>query len=1564
MTEFPVLKSSFESGRSLIIESIATYDISVTAELGDFHVSGLAIIDLVGANNGKFKVRTLLDSGAGTNFICEKLLPHLKHELIATQSMKIAGINSTICQSSKLVRIFLNHEICPLQYVKCFTIPSLLSYNIDKAAFKTFIQNCQGLTNIINPLNAVVDHNDGLGMIIGPGTIRDICHKPPSYIGNYLVEHTYFGPSISGRLNPSQPINSYTSNLDKILNKVADQDELYFQVDRALSDKLDLLENLEFLHDKEILGVKSEELHLEDEICINKFKQNFSYDSANKRYTVGLPFNHNIKKLPSNKAAAFRRAQALQKTFFLDPEFGVLYAQQLQNMQKADFIEEVTQETEVGTYIHYLPHRGVKKKDSKTTSLRIVMDAACRANEAKLSLNDCLYTGPNLIVSMLYLLLKFCKHRYGITGDIEKAFLQLQIRKEDRDVMRFFFPQDINDPSSKMKTFRYRVLMFGASSSPYLLAAVIQVHLEQHVKDRTMQESLKQIFFDNLIVSKLTETETITLYHEARRIFLDMGLSLRQWASNSQELTSIVKSDGLGDESDKIKLLGYYWDPIQDTISFKTEITVYHKYTKRFVLKFGNQIMDLLGIILPVEMRFRTFLTKLWHEKYTWDQSFAHNAELVKEWDTIVYNIMQALKCTFPRTMESYISIELHIFSDASFEAYGTVAYFVVPQCHRFPEGLSQVRLAKGKTVARKKRPKIDTIPKLELMGILMSANAAANILEAYSNIIFHKKVLWSDSQTALGQCQVLVNKSHFVHNRVVSIRGICQGFELRYVATDVNPADLITRTFKLEEEFLNKDLWWKGPSWITNSSEWGKSESYNLHPKDWEQKTKEWSTSINFVQIDIVNSMVGVIEADVPGVVVDNQQDESSTPLTENQIKKLLWKWGNYKKLIKFFTCLHQIKTFFLSKKTHKSNHRFSANDLAAGEREAILTMQRESFPDELELLKENKRAIGDKGQYAQLKLYLDTKGIIRLHGRINEESLAGVNRPILYAYRHPLTIAYILHKHKHFNCSSTSYSLNIIRREIHSLKLRRQIHDLVRKSVICKKLHGRPFKFPEHPPLNDYRTRCTRPFSMVGLDYIGPFTRKTSKANADKGNDKVYIILFSCLVSRAIYLVLVTDRKTETFLRALRELSARHTEPKMFISDNEGSFQASEKVLFKISQRLEMIAALREKNIEWKFIPSRASWMGGVYERLVQIIKKELDKMQRSTKFSIQEWRSHLHEVEAIVNDRPLTYVSDIGSEPEVITPKAILHGCRSDSTLATDLNIDEAIIDMKQHQNQPEELYKKKLELKNNFWRQLTDQYTTLLRSAKYKKSNSQGRYSNYTPKVGSVVSIYEPDSKLGGRLAYITRLIPSEDGIVRKAEVKVTIPSKVQLHKNFKTELREKSINHLLPLELNFDEDIESLSNLQNEDNPDLSMDQETIENMPDAFRPILYDERPSTSRETTSTDPVLIEPDAPCQHSNCLNPIPDPGITQKWIKCGRKDCPDWHHLECAGLDTDKDMNYYEQTFYACQDCWAPYPESSYTMEIREVQITGRPIRKTANKARLNWLKLKEQKLIGS
>ena len=148
--------------------------------------------------------------------------------------------------------------------------------------------------------------------------------------------------------------------------------------------------------------------------------------------------------------------QALQRQFLSNKKYGVMYAQNIQSLLAADYIEEVKEDTPVGDVIHYLPHRGIVKEDSKTTSLRIVMDASCKRNASSLSLNDCLHTGPNLIYSMLELLLKFRNEKYGICADIEKAFLNLQIRLADRDAMRFFFPVDVFDPSSRIKTYRYK----------------------------------------------------------------------------------------------------------------------------------------------------------------------------------------------------------------------------------------------------------------------------------------------------------------------------------------------------------------------------------------------------------------------------------------------------------------------------------------------------------------------------------------------------------------------------------------------------------------------------------------------------------------------------------------------------------------------------------------------------------------------------------------------------------------------------------------------------------------------------------------------------------------------------------------------------------------------------------------------------------------------------------------------------------------------------------------------------------------------------------------------------
>ena len=89
-------------------------------EQGDFHLSGLVIATLKSKSNGTspYRVRTILDSGAGTNFISETILPHIKHEYLATKTLNVTGINSSENKSMKLVKVFIDNKGSQNQHIK------------------------------------------------------------------------------------------------------------------------------------------------------------------------------------------------------------------------------------------------------------------------------------------------------------------------------------------------------------------------------------------------------------------------------------------------------------------------------------------------------------------------------------------------------------------------------------------------------------------------------------------------------------------------------------------------------------------------------------------------------------------------------------------------------------------------------------------------------------------------------------------------------------------------------------------------------------------------------------------------------------------------------------------------------------------------------------------------------------------------------------------------------------------------------------------------------------------------------------------------------------------------------------------------------------------------------------------------------------------------------------------------------------------------------------------------------------------------------------------------------
>ena len=126
------------------------------------------------------------------------------------------------------------------------------------------------------------------------------------------------------------------------------------------------------------------------------------------------------------------------------------------------------------------------------------------------------------------------------------------------------------------------------------------------------------------------------------------------------------------------------------------------------------------------------------------------------------------------------------------------------------------------------------------------------------------------------------------------------------------------------------------------------------------------------------------------------------------------------------------------------------------------------------------------------------------------------------------------------------------------------------------------------------------------------------------------------------------------------LRRFIGRRGLPKLIVSDNAKTFQASEKTLVSLFELEDVQEHLSSKGIRWQFNLAKAPWWGGFFERLVKQVKSCLKKTLGRSKLSFDELTTILVEVEAVLNSRPLTYLySDDVEEP--LTPWHLVIGQR---------------------------------------------------------------------------------------------------------------------------------------------------------------------------------------------------------------------------------------------------------------------------------------------------------------
>ena len=240
--------------------------------------------------------------------------------------------------------------------------------------------------------------------------------------------------------------------------------------------------------------------------------------------------------------------------------------------------------------------------------MQIVYNSLARANEKSLSLNDCLESGPPLQNLMWSVLIQNRFKSVALVGDMKQVFLQIRIREEHQDSLRFHWIKN-KDPS-QLQVYRFTRTLFGLVESPSLLGGTIEMHLDawkETYPDAT-EEIQRSLYIDDVNTGMNTVEETKKLMETTVDVFKDAQFPLHKWHSNATELETISTSDEqqqtfakeqLVVKNDETKLLGLKRNESLDTLKVTfPDITA--EKIKRGILRHLASIFDPLGFASPI----------------------------------------------------------------------------------------------------------------------------------------------------------------------------------------------------------------------------------------------------------------------------------------------------------------------------------------------------------------------------------------------------------------------------------------------------------------------------------------------------------------------------------------------------------------------------------------------------------------------------------------------------------------------------------------------------------------------------------------------------------------------------------------------------------------------------------------------------------------------------------------------------------------------------------------------------------------------------------------------------
>ncbi|XGW34163.1 hypothetical protein V3C99_018183 [Haemonchus contortus] len=1031
---------------------------------------------------------------------------------------------------------------------------------------------------------------------------------PQSTPSGLRIAKTLFGPAIYGRGKLDSPAGSQPISFGLTAIHEGSESQM-----------------LEKLFELEGLGISSDDCASDDKVqqYFENYSNSISFD--NGYVTAPFPLKCNVAQLEDNYSVAIKRLASLQNQLKMHSDQAFWYSKILNDYENQGIIERVFEKDQdaVGTY--YMPHSAVGRPH-KATPLRIVFDASSK-KRGQFSVNDVIHKGESFVNKIHDILISSRFSKYLLLCDIEAAFTQIRLKDVHKDLCRFLWVKDTTKPIMRSNIIEYRFnrLPFGITASPSILNMALLAFLRSEGTELSAEIS-RDLYVDNILLQARTERQALQKYEESKTLFSKIGMNLREYISNSNNVNmAIPKNDRA--PSGGMKLLGVHYDTENDRFTAKTNFEMKTTLTKRDIVSQINSVYDPLGVVGPLLIGLKSLMREIFIRHPSWDDRIS--TEFHKKWNTLCAAVNNA-EITIPRVLSAenkpLKDSCLWVFADASKEAIATCSYIVFQDKTTSP-------LVSGKTkLSPKKTPQ--TIPRLELLGILIALRLGCSILRT-NNYLIREIAIVSDSEIAL--CWLKSNRKLplFVANqrdRITALKASLEdkkcNVQFMHVPTNLNPADAGTRG--LNSKQICDHMWIQGPKWLSNSK-----TATLVRPID--QITAQKNES-NTIHVELTNATTSSQDQNETFINVRRFSSLKILLRTVARIGKCLFKWVNRtndKNVV-------QIKLCWANR--FEVDPQISAHDIRTAE--STIIQQIHKGIDCKELQK----------RFHHHKIIRDCDGIIRHASRLRNSVLPlDAVSPVFLPRDVPFTTLVLQDIHRSNAHCGKEHTLSLLRNRFWLPRPSSLIRKIIDNCTVCKRWQGLPFGAPEMPPLPNDRVRASKPFANTACDFIGPFITKS--------NENMYVCLYTCLTTRAVHLEVVENMTTGAFLNSFIRFVSRRGVPSLMRSDCGSNFKLGSKMISKMFDYSNidnpLMSYCASVGIRWIFNLPASPWMGGVWERLVGSVKKCLNKSVGRRKLSYTEISTAMAKIEAIINTRPLTKINltDISEIP--LRPVDFLQG-----------------------------------------------------------------------------------------------------------------------------------------------------------------------------------------------------------------------------------------------------------------------------------------------------------------